>query len=262
MLAEDVAPEVRLHRNIRQAEIVPQVELERVSAVVVGCGAIGSWLARFLAHLGVPHFVLVDPDTVTTENLGLQGYEARDLDMPKAGAMARAIAGIHPDAEIVAHGVTFRRDMFRDIPRAYDRVAVFCCVDDIETRGFIYRASMDRCGLFVDGRMAALVWRVITVDAWPDIYYEKTLFRKAEAHVLRCTARGTVCTAAAPALQMATQCMLWLKGQRTCDGNLARDVEGNLLATTFEWIGTTEGVDSGGEGDDGLQDQDREVEAP
>jgi hypothetical protein len=171
MLAEDVAPEVRLHRNIRQAEIVPQVELERVSAVVVGCGAIGSWLARFLAHLGVPHFVLVDPDTVTTENLGLQGYEARDLDMPKAGAMA-------------------------------------------------------------------------------------------EAHVLRCTARGTVCTAAAPALQMATQCMLWLKGQRTCDGNLARDVEGNLLATTFEWIGTTEGVDSGGEGDDGLQDQDREVEAP
>ena len=33
---------------------------------------------------------------------------------------------------------------------------------------------------------------------------------------------------------MATQLLLTLKGCSVADGNLARDIEGNLLATTFE----------------------------
>lgn len=233
-----------LPRNIRQAEIVPQEELDRVAAVIVGCGAIGSWLARFLAHMGVPYFLLVDPDSVSDENLALQGYPSRCVGMPKVSALDEVLSEISDIATVMsgeghlpppATGASvFRKDMLRRIPKMYDKVVVFSCVDDIEVRDFLYRSVAGRCKLFVDGRMAALVWRVITVDAWPDFYYPTTLFKSEEANVLRCTAKGTVCTAAAPALQMATQLMLWLKGCCTADGNLARDVEGNLLATTFE----------------------------
>jgi hypothetical protein len=243
-----------LPRNIRQAEIIPQEDLNRVAAVIVGCGAIGSWLGRFLAHMGVPYFLLVDPDRVSRENLALQGYREEHVGMAKVHALAgeiRAISGIanvdNPWSVDDGGPQRFRRDHLKLIPGAYDRVAVFSCVDDIETRRFIYQAVRGRCGLFVDGRMAALVWRAITVDRWPDYYYEGTLFKAAEANVLRCTAKGTVFTAAAPALQMGTQLMLWLKGARAGDDNLARDVEGNLLATTLETGGFP-----ASEGDDGL----------
>jgi molybdopterin/thiamine biosynthesis adenylyltransferase len=229
-----MAPASPLPRNIRQAEIIPQEDLNRVAAVIIGCGAIGSWLARFLAHMGVPYFLLVDPDVVSTENLALQGYAVDDLGMPKVEAMQRTIFGLHATAEIDYVLGTFRGEHLKMVPKSYDHLVVFSCVDDIDVREFLYRAVRKRCSLFIDGRMAALVWRVITVDYWPDYYYETTLFRSSEANVLRCTAKGTVCTAAAPALQMATQLMLWLKGARIGDENLMRDVEGNLLATTFE----------------------------
>lgn len=184
--------------------------------------------------MGVPCFLLADPDVVTPENLALQGYGPGDVGSPKVEALGRVVEAINPIAHLCGGQGAFRGDMLKAIPRMYDRVAVFSCVDDIGVREFLFRAARKKCGLFVDGRMAALVWRVITVDQWPDYYYEATLFRPEEANVLRCTAKGTVCTAAAPALQMATQFMLWLRGARVGDENLARDVEGNLLATTFE----------------------------
>jgi molybdopterin-synthase adenylyltransferase len=232
--AINLATPVNPARGIRQAEIIPRDQLERVAAVVVGCGAIGSWLARFLAHMGVPRFVLVDPDVVTVENLSLQGYLERHLGQAKVEALHDEIVAINNSAVVTSHAGKFAGDQLENIPIRYVTTAVFCCVDDIDVRRAVYRDVADRCTLFIDGRMAALVWRVITVDRWPDRYYPTTLFPKAEADVLRCTAKGTVFTAAAPALQMGTQLMLWLKGCRVGHGNLAREVTGNLLGTTFE----------------------------
>jgi molybdopterin-synthase adenylyltransferase len=226
----------RLPRNIRQAEIVPQEILERVAAVIVGCGAIGSFLGQFLAHMGVPYFVLVDPDTVSDENLALQGYRPRHLGLNKAHALAAEIVDINDNADVKVFDCPFDKAQLAAVPAMYDRLAVFCCVDDIELRGRIFRMVRRRCKLFVDGRMGALVWRVITVDAWPDLYYLDTLFARSEANVLRCTAKGTVFTAAAPALQMGANLMLWIKGCTVADGGLRQDVEGNLLATTFEAV--------------------------
>jgi molybdopterin/thiamine biosynthesis adenylyltransferase len=234
LAGEVAAGAATLPRNIRQAEIVPQDELERVAAVVIGCGAIGSWLARLLAHLGVTYFLLADPDSVDHENLALQGFPASDLGRNKAEATAEMALEVNPACRADFAAERFRRDHLKLIPRAYGRVAVFACVDDIEARAFLYRATRGKCALYVDGRMAALAWRVLTVDDPGDDHYETTLFKSSEANVLRCTAKGTVGTAVAPANQMAVQLMLHLKGCTTFDGNLARDVEGNLLATTFE----------------------------
>jgi molybdopterin-synthase adenylyltransferase len=223
-----------LPRNIRQAEIVPQDELERVAVVLVGCGAIGSWLGQFLAHLGVTWFLGVDPDHVTTENLGLQGYTRLHLHVAKVVALRQIVEEINPTAQFYGRCETFKRDMLKAIPPMYTHVVVFSCVDDIEVRAFLYKAVRDRCSLFIDGRMAALTWRVITIDRWPDYYYEATLFPASEALELRCTAKGTVFTAADPANKMGQQLMLWLKGGRVGDGNLARDIEYNILATSQE----------------------------
>jgi molybdopterin-synthase adenylyltransferase len=219
-------------RLLRQAEIIPQAELDRVAAVVIGCGAIGSWLTKFLAHMGVPHLTLVDPESVDPENLALQGFTEQDLGQPKAECLTYAAWAINDRCEVNPIVSRFRREHLETVPARFDRVVVYVGVDSIEARGRIYRMARRRCSLFIDGRMAALAWSVLTVDNFLGDWYETTLFDPAEAYPLRCTAKGTVCTAAAPALQMATQLMLWLKGCSIRDRTLAQLVEGNLLATS------------------------------
>jgi molybdopterin-synthase adenylyltransferase len=224
---------VEATRDIRQAEIVPARELAATAAVVVGCGAIGSFLARNLAHLGVAHITLIDPDVVSIENLSLQGFSEDDLGRSKVLALRHSIAQINSGVHAHCWDRPFELAAMK-VAREHRRVAVFCCVDDIEVRAAIHGVVRRRCTIFVDGRMAALVWRVLTVDDWDDDYYETTLFRKSEANVLRCTAKGTVFTAAMPAAQMGTQLMLHIKGAQVADGTLRKDIVGNLFTTTLE----------------------------
>jgi molybdopterin-synthase adenylyltransferase len=231
--AADNPAVVETTRDIRQAEIVPVAELAKTAAVVVGCGAIGSFLACYLAHLGVVHVTLIDPDIVSIENLSLQGFSEDDLGRAKVMALRYSIARINSGIAVHCWEKPFELAAMKPA-REYPRVAVFSCVDDIEVRAAIHGVVRRRCSLFVDGRMAALVWRVLTVDDWADGYYETTLFRKSEANVLRCTAKGTVFTAAMPAAQMGTQLMLHVKGMRVADGTLRKDIVGNLFTTTLE----------------------------
>jgi len=60
---------------------------------VVGCGRLGSTIASALARNGLRSLVLVDPDRVEPHNLGeSEGFQPADLDLPKAQALATALA--------------------------------------------------------------------------------------------------------------------------------------------------------------------------
>jgi hypothetical protein len=221
-------------RGARQLDIVPAEELARTAVALVGCGAIGSHLARFLAHLGVPHLTLIDPDSVAPENLALQGFAEADLGRAKAEALADTVGAVAPLTTVRTVVARFNRGQLGGVPPELSRRVVCSCVDDIEVRGQIHAATRDRRDLWLDGRMTALVYRVLTADDLAsDKYYRTTLFRRDEAPEVRCTAKGTVFTAAAPALAMGTQLLLHLKGGTTAAGSLERDLEGNLLTQTF-----------------------------
>lgn len=82
----------------------PSLKDRRIT--LIGCGAIGGYLAQALVKLGAGsgkgQLTLVDPETLQAENLGrhLLGFES--LFVPKALALQRTLMGQFPGSNIVA----------------------------------------------------------------------------------------------------------------------------------------------------------------
>ncbi|MDR7039116.1 hypothetical protein J2X36_003889 [Methylobacterium sp. BE186] len=79
---------------------LPYVERDRLAqarVAIVGCGALGSGVARLLAKSGVGHLVMVDPEALGWENIRRHQLGAGHVDCAKAAALAQAIAQENPD---------------------------------------------------------------------------------------------------------------------------------------------------------------------
>jgi hypothetical protein len=173
-------------RFIRQQDLVPSQALERITATVIGVGAIGRQVALQLAALGVRRLQLIDFDLVEETNVTTQGYFASDIASPKVAASAAVVRQIDPTIEVST--ITDRYRVTHPVGEA-----VFCCVDSITTRAAIWRSVNKTCDFWADGRMLGEVIRVLAVT--PDTgreHYPTTLFAASEVQPGRCTARGMV----------------------------------------------------------------------
>ncbi len=192
-------------RDLRQRGIIPPDRLEACRPTVIGVGAIGRQVALQLAAIGVPSLQLIDPDVVEAVNLAPQGYLEDDLGRPKVEATADLCQQIHHGLATEELAERFRRSI--DVGKA-----VFCCVDSIETRRFIWEAVRDRTSFFADGRMSAEVLRVlITCDTASRAHYPTTLFGPGEAQSGSCTAKSTIYCANVAAGLMVSQFTRWLR---------------------------------------------------
>lgn len=200
-------------RDIRQRDLVPPDRLARCHAVVIGVGSIGRQVALQLAAIGVPALTLYDPDTVAVENLAVQGFGEMDLGLAKVEAVAALGRHLCPHLTMTTAARRFRRSDVQDWPADRD-IAVFCCVDSIETRRLIWEAVRTRAAFFADGRMAGEVIRVLA-SGRPivDTAYSTTLFSPAEAEAGRCTARSTLYAANIAAGLMVAQFARWLRSR-------------------------------------------------
>jgi sulfur carrier protein ThiS adenylyltransferase len=149
---------------------------------------------------------LIDFDRVEIENLCCQGYLENDLEMLKVDATSRMCRMINSQVTVEQVGERFQRSMaVGDI--------VFCCVDSIDVRKFIWQAVKDRVSVFVDTRMSASVARVIAVvDSTGREHYPSTLFGAGEAYQGSCTAKSTIYTANICAGLAIAQFTKWLCG--------------------------------------------------
>ncbi len=78
-----------------------QRRLARSRAVVIGCGALGTYALGFLVRAGVGQVVVVDRDIVELSNLQRQSlFAEKDLGRPKAKAAEEALRGINSEIEI------------------------------------------------------------------------------------------------------------------------------------------------------------------
>jgi molybdopterin/thiamine biosynthesis adenylyltransferase len=98
----------RYSRQIRFAPLGPegQEQLARSTAVIVGCGALGTVQATLLARAGVGILRLVDRDYVETSNLQRQVlYTESDAEaaLPKAEAARRHLVAANSGIVIEAH---------------------------------------------------------------------------------------------------------------------------------------------------------------
>ncbi len=84
------------------------------SALIVGCGSVGSFIALELARAGVGSFILVDSDTLEVHNICRHQLGFRDLGRYKVDAVADAIRNINPMAKITKY-----RGILQDMPTDY-----------------------------------------------------------------------------------------------------------------------------------------------
>jgi sulfur carrier protein ThiS adenylyltransferase len=192
-------------RYSRQRDIIPPDRLAACRTTVIGVGAIGRQVALQLAAMGVSWLQLIDFDVVEPSNLASQGFLERDLGRLKVDATAELCREINNGLELHPVSSRFRRSMKIGS-------AVFCCVDQIETRRQVWESIQNRIDFLTDGRMAAEVLRVVTVsDSASRRHYPTTLFAAQDAYTGSCTAKATIYCANVAAGMMLSQFTKWLR---------------------------------------------------
>jgi len=215
------------NRDMRQRDIAAPEKLTSTTAYVVGVGAIGRQVALQLAAIGVGTLVLIDFDTVDPENLASQGFLESALGKLKVDALAALCVEVNHEIKVYRHATKFKRSLLAE----HGRGVVFSCVDSMEARKFIWTSCKDTCKMFVDGRMAAEVCRVLgSRKAEDHAYYESTLFADSEAFQGTCTAKSTLyCANVAAGFMVAQLTKMYRKIPYD------RDVQINILANEMHF---------------------------
>jgi molybdopterin/thiamine biosynthesis adenylyltransferase len=120
-----------------------QERLAERTAVVVGCGALGSHIASHLARAGVGRLVLADRDFVEWHNLPRQALYAEDdaaAGLPKAVAAARRLRQINSLVEIEEHVVDVNADTVERLIAGAD--VVLDGADNFEVRYLVNEACV------------------------------------------------------------------------------------------------------------------------
>lgn len=129
--------ERRFARQVRFAGLGArgQGELERKSALLVGCGALGGAIAQSLVRSGVGRLVVVDRDVVEESNLPRQVlFEERHAreSVLKAEAAREVLARIGGPTRVEAHAAHLDAENLAELAHGVD--VVLDGTDNLETR--------------------------------------------------------------------------------------------------------------------------------
>jgi sulfur carrier protein ThiS adenylyltransferase len=200
-----------LTRNSRQRDLVPPETLSNYPCVLVGVGAVGRQVALQLAAVGVTDLHLLDPDTVEVVNLAPQGYLEQDVGMSKVNCTRSMVQLYNPAVLTKCHASRFSRG-YVDLEMP-ENAAVFCCVDSITDRKFVWESVKDFAAFFCDARVAAECVQVLASSRpRTEAYYPTSLFEQSEAYQGSCTAKMTIFQANVAAGLMIQQFSKFLRG--------------------------------------------------
>ena len=198
---------------IRQQGIVPDL-IHKLSVVIIGIGAIGSALGMQLAKMGCNDIIAIDHDKVELHNLPNQWFSDEAVGLNKTEAFGHMVYKINKQCKFDGRAERFN-ERHPDLIR--ESRAVFCCVDNMDTRKLIFD-SFCNVGytkpnrLFIEARMAGEIMRVLSVhdddsaERWVNAWYPQ-----AEVQSDRCTTQSTIYTSAMAAGLMAHNYATWLR---------------------------------------------------
>ena len=199
------------NRFTRQAGMVSPSTMGNIEALIVGCGAIGSQVAKYLASMGLRKITLFDHDVVEAVNLSSQGWLEEDQGKSKVSVLSERLAQLNSRTFIISHARKYLSSWPQSRPVACKKqLIVFCCVDTMSARKQVWRSTKDYCDLFVDGRMASENLRVVTAVKG-DNSYEATIFNDTEAVTGDCTNSSLIYTSGIAAGLMISQLTRWAR---------------------------------------------------
>ncbi|RLD68822.1 MAG: ThiF family adenylyltransferase [Bacteroidetes bacterium] len=195
----------RENRYSRQSSLVPEDRLKDLTITIAGTGAIGRNVALQLSSIGAQNLTLIDFDKVEESNIASQGFLEEEIGLMKTTAVVRGCLKINNDINIDAYDTRFKKSHpVTDV--------LFCCVDKMKSRSFIFDAVQKENKLFIDGRMAAESLQVYTsYSPMTQTSYKESLFSDEEAYQATCTAKSTIYCANIAAGMMVSQFTKWLR---------------------------------------------------
>ncbi len=147
----------------RQQELF-QRDFRNESAMVIGLGGIGSWVAIDLALLGIGTIIIIDPDTIEATNLNRTLFRLSDIGKKKTDAVSGLISERRPDTLVLAIPEYFSKDMLDK----YEVDYIFDCTDNLNTREKLksidFTAEYVKCGY--DGYSATISINDFESGSW------------------------------------------------------------------------------------------------
>jgi hypothetical protein len=114
--------------------------LANTRVAIVGVGGGGSHIAQQLAHLGVGHFRLIDPDQIEASNLNrLVSASQDDVDQKryKVRILEHAIRAVRPWASVTV----VEKEWQKSDSLLRDAHVIFGCIDGYRQRFYLERAA-------------------------------------------------------------------------------------------------------------------------
>lgn len=134
----------RYSRNIMLSEIgiEGQEKLFQSSVLIVGCGALGSVAAMYLAGSGVGRIGLIDFDTIDISNLQRQlAYGTDDIGKKKTVKLAEKIKNINSDITVECYDIFVNGKTLGGIAENYDIIIEGS--DNPDTKYFVSKTSVE-----------------------------------------------------------------------------------------------------------------------
>lgn len=120
--------------NLPEIGVDGQRRLAESSVLIVGCGALGSVAAMYLAGAGVGNLILFDFDTIDESNLHRQPFFSSDeTGMYKADILQKKIQALNPSVNVVIRKEMFCRRILSSLPDRIDFV-----IDGADNPGTTY----------------------------------------------------------------------------------------------------------------------------
>jgi len=125
-----------------QIGISGQARLSAASALVVGCGGLGSTLLFDLCSVGVGRIGFCDGDVVALSNLNRQFlHTPADIGRSKAQSAYEKLLAFAPELTLETHGFALTPETAAELIPRYD--VVLLAVDSIESRLIANRACVN-----------------------------------------------------------------------------------------------------------------------
>lgn len=199
---------------------------------IIGAGALGSWLALFLAKLGITDITVYDFDEVESHNIANQAFNIHDIGKTKTQALQDIIA-VQTNHKINIKNEKYTNQRLNGI--------VFLMVDSMKERKRIWEQSIKlkpAVKLMIEARMGLNMGRVYNVnpiDLEQGKRYEETLYSDDESEVSACGASMTVITTAtAIASWCARQLINWHNESELDNEILIDFAYNNIITNTWK----------------------------
>ena len=154
---------------------------------LIGAGSVGSWIAYFLAKMGVTDITVYDGDDVASHNIPMSFFGIEDVGRFKVEALEERIRR-ETGTSITAHARMYAGEPLRN-------TSVVASVDTMAARTLIWEQVKDRAtvDVFCDTRLSAAYIDILTIDptnSTEQADYERLNFRDEEAAVQSCGLHG------------------------------------------------------------------------